>query len=451
MKKLTMLIFTIFAGSVFAQGLYFPPLTGDAWETVLPETLGWNSDSLASLHDYLSSKNTKSFIILKDGKIVVEWYFGDFGSKKLWYWASAGKSLTAFLIGQAQEEGLLDIDAKTSTFLGQGWTALPPEKEDLITIRHQLTMTSGLDDDLAINACTLDSCLRYIENAGKRWAYHNAPYTLLLDVIENASGERKNNFTQSHVLNRIGMNGFWIKLGHLQLFSSNTRSMARYGLLIQNHGVWSSDTLLHDAGYFQAMTNTSQSINPSYGYLWWLNGKGRYMLPQSQTVFNTNLIPNAPKDVIAALGKNDQKLYISDSLGLVVVRLGDEAGQSNFALSSFDNTLWGKIISLNSTPTKINDESFGSIKKEPDFTLAPNYPNPFNSQTIIKFSLAQAEKIRLQVYTLRGELVVTLADGVFPAGITRIRYHPSNLSSGIYFLILKSESIQQTRKMIFIE
>jgi len=57
-------------------------------------------------------------------------------------------------------------------------------------------------------------------------------------------------------------------------------------------------------------------------------------------------VPDAPVDMYSALGKNDQKIYIVPSKELVVVRMGDAANDSNFALSSFDNELWGKINAL---------------------------------------------------------------------------------------------------------
>ena len=64
--------------------------------------------------------------MLKDGKIAIEKYFGTFTKDSLWYWASAGKTLTAFLVGQAQENGLLSISDSTSKYLGSGWTGLTP-------------------------------------------------------------------------------------------------------------------------------------------------------------------------------------------------------------------------------------------------------------------------------------------------------------------------------------
>ncbi len=326
--------------------LYFPPVSGSAWETRTAVSLGWNETELNNLQAYLQLKNTKAFIILQNGKIVWEKYFGTFTVDSNWYWASAGKTLTAFLTGLAQEQGILNINNKTSQYLGTGWTSLTAAKEDLITVRHQLTMTSGLDDDVPDNDCTIPSCLIYKADAGSRWAYHNAAYTLLYKVIENASGQNYNTYFNTKIRSRIGMNGLWVNTGYLNVYNSTARSMARFGLMIMNRGKWDQDPIMTDMNYFNSMVNTSQNINLSYGYLWWLNGKTSHMLPQTQFVFNGNLVPNAPPDMFAALGKNDQKIYISPSRKLVVIRMGDSAGNPQLALSSFDNELWGKLKTI---------------------------------------------------------------------------------------------------------
>src|SRR6187399_2680539 len=105
-----------------SQSLYFPPLAGDEWDTISPSTLGWCDQRIDSMYALLEENNTKAFIILKDGKIVLEKYFGTFVQDSVWYWASAGKSLTSFLVGIAQEEGYLSIADTTSFYLGDGWT-----------------------------------------------------------------------------------------------------------------------------------------------------------------------------------------------------------------------------------------------------------------------------------------------------------------------------------------
>lgn len=323
--------------------MYFPPVSGTEWQTVTPASLTWNETALNDCYTYLQSKGTKAFIILKNGKIVAERYFGTFTADSNWYWASAGKTLTAMLVGIAQQEGKININNKTSQYLGTGWTNAPLAKENLITVRHQLTMTTGLDDGVPDNDCTQPSCLQYKADAGTRWAYHNAPYTILDKVVENATGLSYNAYFQQKIRDVIGMNGVWLPSGSNNVYYSTPRSMARYGLLLQNKGKWNGATVLTDTNYFNSQINTSQNLNPSYGYLTWLNGKSNYMLPTVHAVFPGMLVPNAPADMYAALGKNDQKIYVVPSQGVVVIRMGESAGNVQLALSSFDNELWGKL------------------------------------------------------------------------------------------------------------
>ena len=94
------------------EDLYFPPLNSDTWETKSISELNWNETQLQPLLDYLDEKNSKSFMILHEGKIVVEAYFNDHTNTSPWYWASAGKTLTTAVTGIAQDEGLIDINNK---------------------------------------------------------------------------------------------------------------------------------------------------------------------------------------------------------------------------------------------------------------------------------------------------------------------------------------------------
>jgi CubicO group peptidase (beta-lactamase class C family) len=178
-----------------AGSFYFPPVSSTEWATTSPQSLGWNTANIQPLYDFLASQQTRAFLVLKDGKIVLEKYFGQsidgtaaFDKNSLWYWASAGKTLTSFVVGKAQQEGFLNISNKTSQYLGNGWTSAPSAKEGLITVRHQLTMTTGLDDGTGNVDNTTPAALLYKADAGIRWAYHNAPYTLLQKVVANATG-----------------------------------------------------------------------------------------------------------------------------------------------------------------------------------------------------------------------------------------------------------------------
>ena len=329
------------------DSIYFPPLTGTTWESATPESLKWKSENISPLYNYLESKHTKSFIVLYNGKIVIEKYFGSHTSTTPWYWASAGKTLTSSIVGIANEEKLLNINNKVSDYLGTGWTTAPLAKENLITCKHLLSMTSGLDDayndnsNEALHDCVSPDCLVYKADAGTRWAYDNV-YVKLQDVVAKASGKTWSSYFNDKLRDKIGMTGTWIQTGNMSVYWSHTRSMARFGLLAYANGKW-NDTQVIPSGYFEQAVNTSQNINLSYGYLWWLNGKSSYRLPQSQLQINRSLVPNAPADMFCALGKNDQKIYVVPSKKLVVIRMGDAADELNWALSQFDNELWAQI------------------------------------------------------------------------------------------------------------
>ena len=319
---------------------YFPPLTGDIWNTETAASLGWNEAKLQEAFDFAGTKKTYGLIILHKGRIVKEQYWNNWTKDTRYYIASAGKSVTAFIAGMAQQQGIINVNSKVSQYLGPGWTSLPLAKENLITVKHQLSMTTGLDDAVPDVDCTEPACLVYKADAGTRWAYHNAPYHLLHDVMAQASGKTWQQYSKEKLFDKIGMPlSFW--LNHIMYCT--TREAARFGLLILAKGKWDGTTLLADTDYFNAMVNSSQNLNLSYGYLWWLNGKASSMVPTTQVVFPGAMVPAAPVDMISALGKDDKKIYVVPSLDLVVVRLGDDAGTSTLGPSSFDNEIWLKL------------------------------------------------------------------------------------------------------------
>lgn len=329
--------------------MYFPPINGtDTWETQSISTLGWNQNAVQPLLDYLLLKNTKSFMILVNGRIVMENYFNGHTANTLWRWNSAGKTLTSTVTGIAEQEGFINTNDKVSDYLGTGWTSAPLAKENLITCKNLLRMNSGLDDTLGDDVAP--SNLQYVADAGTRWAYHNV-YVKLQDVVEQATGQTWNNYFNTKLRDKIGMsstgvwfNGTGANLG-LRIYFSNTRSMARFGLLALNNGNWNGTQVINSAFLNQA-TTTSQNINLAYGYLWWLNGKTSYRLPQTQLQFNGSLIASGPNDMYMALGKDDQKIYVIPSKKMVVIRMGDAADSANLALSTFDEVLWQKINAL---------------------------------------------------------------------------------------------------------
>lgn len=423
-RNLTLsILFLPFAA--LAQETYFPPTIGTTWETTDPAALGWCTDQLPPLLDFLDGSNSKAFIVLKDGRIVIEEYFGTFTQDSLWYWASAGKSLTAFLVGLAQEDGLLDIDEPSSTYLGDGWTSCTPEQEAAITIRDQLQMTTGLDEDVVDDDCTDPECLQYRADPGTRWAYHNAPYTRLDGVLEAATGQSLNSFVATRLGQTIGLSGFYFPIGFNNVFISRARSMARFGLLAMNGGNWNGTPIMTDTDYFTAMTTPSQSLNPAYGYLWWLNGQASYLLPGVDFLLPGPLMPDGPMEAFSAMGKNGQLINVVPSQGLVVVRMGDLPG-GIFVPNVYNNDIWQRLNAVICTST--------SSAEAEDVRSLHVYPNPAVDRLAVTLPMGSNTE-ELLIVDAVGRVVIQLP---ITSSTTNVDLGP--LAPGSYRCILNSTS-----------
>lgn len=388
------------------QAQYFPPTTGDQWDTLSPQRFGYCNDRIDSLYRLLDRNNSKAFILLKDGKIVLEKYFDQFTKDSLWYWASAGKTLTAAVVGILNGQAKLSLSDPSSKYLGAGWTSLSKTREDSITVWHQLTMTTGLDDASATADCTDPSCLKYKAPVGKRWAYHNAPYTLLDQVIASASGKTLNQVIFSEFTGATGLKVAYVKLGDNNVAFSTPRNFARFGVLLLNGGKWGSKQII-PSNYFAAMTASSQSLNPSYGYLTWLNGKDKFMIPQSQFKFTGDCMPGGPSDLIMALGKDGQQIMVSPSENLVWIRMG-EAPDTKNPLVNFDlgAEIWQTINSLNCSNTSVK-EDFGVSRDAV-------YPNPAYRGQAISAESGTLTDMMGRIYTFsNGTVPADLRGGVY--------------------------------------
>jgi hypothetical protein len=299
-------------------------------------------------------------------------------------------------------------------------------QENNITVRNQLTMTSGLNDGVSDNHCTLNTCLEYLADSGTRWAYHNAPYTLLDGVLENATGQTLNIYTQSKLKTPTGMTGFWTTIDYDNVYFSNVRSMARFGLLIHGNGAWNGNQLINPT-YFNEMINTSQDINKSYGYLWWLNGKQNFMVPTSQIVFPGSYAPDAPTDMIAGIGKNGQFVSISPSNGMVMIRMGDAPDSSEvpFILC---NQIWQHINNLDCN-LSLNENQTEKISI---------YPNP--SESIVYINNLNNNHYEVKVTSLLGKVLIKKCNSN--------QIDISGLSKGIYMITVRQGDRTLTKKLM---
>jgi CubicO group peptidase (beta-lactamase class C family) len=201
--------------------------------------------------------------------------------------------------------------------------------------------------------------------------------------------------------------------------------MARFGLLIQGNGAWNGNQLINP-NYFSEMVNTSQNLNKSYGYLWWLNGKPNYMLPTTQLIFPGSYAVNAPSDMIAGLGKDGQIVSISQSSGLVFVRMGEAPSSTSSVPTLFCNQIWQKINELN---CNLSVET-------PKKNVPTLYPNPAQNQ----LHLAQLED--------NAEVIIYNLQGLQLKHSTEKTIDVSDFSPGIYLITIKQNDEIYSQKWI---
>ncbi len=91
----------------------------------------------------------------------------------------------------------------------------------------------------------------------------------------------------------------------------------------------------------------------------------------------------------------------------------------------------------------------GELPKE--YALYQNYPNPFNPTTEIKFDLKESGNVELSIYNMLGEKVMTLVDGRMEAGQQQVTVSAANLTSGVYFYKIRTNTFTAVRKMILMK
>lgn len=319
--------------------LVFP---GDdaSWPTVDPASAGWDVAKLNAALDFAGARNTRALVILQDGRILAERYW-NVGPDFMRDVASVQKSVVSVLVGIAVEKQLLTLDESVSGVLGPGWSNADAEAEARITVRHLLTMTSGLGLTLAAQAAP-----------GTTWLYNNDAYHRLRLVLERRSGLGIEALSRAWLFQPLGATrSQWGPRAQLDSkglplwgLLMSARDLARFGLLMMADGTWNG-TRVAPSAYLATAIRSSQALNPAYGNLFWLNGQAFTLIPPVSARIDGPFIPSAPPDLFAGLGKDDQKVYVSRSLRLVVTRLGAQAGtRTAEALSDFDEELWSRLM-----------------------------------------------------------------------------------------------------------
>ena len=314
-----------------------------------------NNAAESELFEYLIQNNTSSFLVSEKGEILLEEEFevqkklepqslmffnllrhGFVKNRSQEDVASIQKSFVSILIGIAQQKGLLDINKAVTSYIGK-WTLLTQEKENLITIRNLLTMTSGLDVDF-----------KYDAQPGSKWSYNSRAYSQLVYVLEKISGLQINELSSQWLFDELemketfwkerkkGLTGFPKDSAKYGLVTT-AKDLLKFGEFILNGGEVGTSHVISDIDFFDDTFLKSQNMNEAYGYLWWLNNSKTHMTWE-KNISSGNLFSKAPEETILALGAGGRVLAIVPSEEMVLVRLGSFPNDPNFY-----NNLWEYI------------------------------------------------------------------------------------------------------------
>jgi hypothetical protein len=130
---------------------------------------------------------------------------------------------------------------------------------------------------------------------------------------------------------------------------------------------------------------------------------------------------------------------------------GDPFGNGDPGFYNLANNDYWAMLNFYSSVTGIEPEEYnGKIPQE--FYLRQNFPNPFNPITNIRFEVPKSAPVTINIYNAVGQLITTLVDGqTFAPGTYSVTWDASRVSSGVYFYQLKTDSYQQTMKMILLK
>jgi CubicO group peptidase (beta-lactamase class C family) len=270
-----------------------PEALDDGWPIASPEDVGLDPTILADIHDQLLREDryfaTLGFLVAKDGKLVFETYLRDPADRDhVQHLQSGTKSVTSLVFGMARDRGLVpDLDATLCSIVAPACDGLDPRKRD-ITLRHLLTMRSGLDFSNDVFSMELwvgrpSDPLRYILEKplfaapGEVFDYRDADPQLIAYALERLAGRRERDLAREWLFEPLGIRDVYWDVGtggvtmaphglHLR-----PRDFAKLGQLALDGGAWKGNRLV-SGDWIAASTGRQTESNLEdfgYGYYWW--------------------------------------------------------------------------------------------------------------------------------------------------------------------------------------
>jgi CubicO group peptidase (beta-lactamase class C family) len=275
-----------------------PEALDDGWSVGAPEDVGLDPAALEHLHDEILREDqffgTLGVLIAKDGVLVFETYVRDPTDRdEIHHLQSATKSVTSTLLGIARDRELLaSVDTALCDVLEPDCDGLEDRKKD-ITLRHLLTMRSGLDLDNDHMAYDMfikkpDDPLRYLlelplmADPGEVHNYRDVDPQLNAYAIERLAGETESAFAEDVLFEPLGITDYyWLELEdgtstgafglHLR-----PRDLAKFGEMARDGGVWNGTQVVSSEWLDEALAVDEADAweGWGYGYGWWVSPDG---------------------------------------------------------------------------------------------------------------------------------------------------------------------------------
>ncbi|PTY38499.1 hypothetical protein BGP77_12385 [Saccharospirillum sp. MSK14-1] len=307
-----------------------PPLPiaeDDPLPSATPADVGMVDDYLQQLDADLAQvedHQLHSVLVARQGQLVYERYYNGYAANTPHDLRSVTKSITSLLTGMAVDDGaVLNVDQPMMGYLGEAYPQV--ENKGGISLRHLLTMSSGLDcDDRDGQSRGQEDrmyrqrdwvayflALESVAPPGQYSAYCTGGVVALGRVISEATGLPVDQYAQQRLLSPLGIrNVRWARFdgdrqidtgGHLLM---TPQALVKIGQLILQQGQWQGERLMNPNWIAEATTPQMQVDGTDYGFLWWLH-EVDYGLQ--------------PVRIIAARGNGGQTLFIAPQFDLVAV------------------------------------------------------------------------------------------------------------------------------------
>lgn len=167
--------------------------------------------------------------------------------------------------------------------------------------------------------------------------------------------------------------------------------------------------------------------------------------------------PNMPIEIFANVSDTGFVRTFTDLNGNYTLNVSDKLFNYNIGPGQLPPNYYGYFVTAHPGQTNVNF-NFNLTDVEQDqsiipneFSLAQNFPNPFNPSTLISYKVKETSHIQIKVFNILGNEIKTLVDEEKPAGNYKVDFNASNFPSGVYFYRLQAGSFVETKKMILLK